>query len=236
MCRTNPPVLYGFRKHHVLPRPQGEPWSHQMFHRRRRTCLGDYLENCCWSLEMEKMSVFPVSSHSHRIRNVQSASSRCWYKLTHINCLLVRNLKKTQPPVPSPLLQCSLLTSGTTTGSPSQYDKWYYLHGCFRDVQTFSCTLKFSYDWGTQGYLGEHKGKAIPRTVSQEADGKTGSCGSHDSTVMWWWSGSSRGFPRKLECPLWHFLLAHFLPPVRIQKIWQLPSPAQPVLMAHHVL
>ena len=72
----------------------------------------------CWSLQMEKMSMFPMSSHSQRIRNMQSASSKCWYKLILISYLLVRIRKKLQPRVPSPLLECSLLTSRTTTGSP----------------------------------------------------------------------------------------------------------------------
>lgn len=48
--------------------------------------------------------------------------------------------------------------------------------------------------------------------------------------------GRSHGFPCKLVCSPQHFLRAHFLPSVGIQKIWQLPGPAEPVLLAHHVM
>lgn len=154
--RTNPLILCGLRKHHMLPRPQAIPSDVPQKEEDlpRRPC-GNL---CCWTLEMEKMSVFPTSSHSRRIRKAQSASSNCGYKLILTNYPLEtgRNHHVLCPPHCCHAV-CRL--HGLPREAPDKPPCLCMAR--FQRCPNFWAALQNCHDWGTRGCPSwRHKGKA----------------------------------------------------------------------------
>lgn len=115
---------------------------------------------------------------------MKSCLSKSWYKHSY-QPSLSQNWETNTSSFAFPVLQCSLLTALTTTRSCSHYEKQHYCCMVVSEVSKLpSCTMKCSYDWGTQRHIGEHSETAKSNVmILWETGSKECSCEYHNFTV-----------------------------------------------------